>query len=134
MPRTRTRAAPLHWRLSVLAASGLLPLAFMVALALGYLLRENQQATQQSALALSRALATAIDAELRSTTAVLRAISENDELQTGRFEAFYHAAAKVAAQQGWLAAQLSDAHGHTVFRTDVSYGTATRPADPESIA
>jgi signal transduction histidine kinase/ActR/RegA family two-component response regulator len=132
--RPRVRTGTLKSRLFVLAASGLLPLAIMVALALGYLLRERQQTTQQSALALSRALAIATDAELRSTAAVLRAVAENDELQGGRFEAFYHAAARVAHQQGWRGIVLSDATGRALFRTAMPYGHAdANPIDPESI-
>ena len=45
--------APLSARLVVLAASGLLPLAIVVALALAYLSGERQLATQRSAVALS---------------------------------------------------------------------------------
>jgi signal transduction histidine kinase/CheY-like chemotaxis protein len=131
----RVGTGTLKSRLFVLAASGLLPLAIMVALALGYLLRDRQASAQQSALALSRALAIAIDAEQRSTGSVLRAVAENDELQNGRFEAFYHAAVRVAHQQGWRAMVLSDAGGRAVFRTSAPYGRATpTPIDPESIA
>jgi signal transduction histidine kinase len=127
--------AALKSRLFVLAASGLVPLVIMVALALGYVLRERQETAQQSALALSRALAIAIDAELRSTAAVLRAVSENDELKAGRFEAFYHAAVRVAAQQHWRSIVLNEPDGHAVFRTTLPYGRAEpQPLDPESVA
>jgi signal transduction histidine kinase/ActR/RegA family two-component response regulator len=134
-PSEPTHPAALRSRLFVLAASGLVPLVIMVALALGYVLRERQATAQQSALALSRALAIAIDAELRSTAAVLRAVSENDELKGGRFEAFYHAAVRVAAQQHWRAIVLNQPDGQAVFRTSLPYGRAEpRPIDPESVA
>jgi signal transduction histidine kinase/ActR/RegA family two-component response regulator len=133
--RASGRPAALKSRLFVLAASGLVPLVLMVALALGYVLRERQATAQQSALALSRALAIAIDAELRSTAAVLRAVSENDELKAGRFEASYHAAVRVAAQQRWRSIVLSEPDGRAVFRTSLPYGRAEpQPIDPESIA
>jgi signal transduction histidine kinase len=132
----RVPAGPLKWRLFVLAASGLVPLVIMVALAMGYVLRERQAVAQQSALAVSRALAIAIDAELRSTAAVLSAISQNDDLQARRFAAFYHAAARVAGQQGWRSIVLSDASGHALFRTSKPYGRVDdrRVIDIESIA
>ena len=126
--------APLKSRLFVLAASGLVPLAIMVVLAVGYLVQERQEATQRSALALSRALATAIDAELRSTAAVLRAVSENEELQAGQWQAFYQVARKVAGQQGWRSMVLADARGRVIFRTAVPFGQADpNPVDPESM-
>jgi signal transduction histidine kinase/ActR/RegA family two-component response regulator len=131
----RVRAGSLKSRLFVLAASGLLPLVIMIAFAIGYLVRERQAVTQQSALALSRALAIAIDAELRSTASVLAAVAENDELQAGRFDIFYNAAARVAHQQGWQAIVLSDASGRALFRTTQPYGHVdARPIEPESIA
>jgi signal transduction histidine kinase/ActR/RegA family two-component response regulator len=131
--RERT-TAPLKSRLFVLAASGLVPLAIMVVLAVGYLVQERQEATQRSALALSRALATALDAELRSTAAVLRAVSENEELQAGKWQAFYHVATKVAGQQGWRSMVLTDARGRVVFRTGVPFGQVDpNPIDPESV-
>jgi signal transduction histidine kinase/ActR/RegA family two-component response regulator len=130
----RIRATPLKARLFVLAASGLVPLVIMVALALGYVLRERQSTAQQSALALSRALAIATDAELRSTAAVLSAVAENDELKAGRFDAFYRAALRIAAQHRWQAIVLNEANGHAVFRTSMPFGRADpQPIDPESI-
>ena len=122
-------------RLVVLAASGLLPLAIVVALALAYLSGERQQATQRSALALSRALATAVDAELRSTVAVLRALSQDEALQRGDLERFHRSSARVAVQQGWRSVVLADGTGRAVLRTRAPFGAADpRPVDPESMA
>jgi signal transduction histidine kinase len=134
-PGHRTKPVMLRWRLFVLAASGLVPLAIMVAIALAYLIRDRQEATQRSALALSRALATAVDAELRSTVAVLRALSQNDDLQRGGLQHFFDASAKVAQQQGWRSVVLADGGGRAVFRTRLPFGAADpRPVDPESMA
>lgn len=134
-PVSPVAARQLKWRLFLLAASGLLPLAIMVALALAYLVHERQQATQRSAMALSRALATAVDAELQATVAVLRTLSQDDELRQGQFEAFYRTAERVARQQGWRSAVLLDPQGRAIFRTLVPFGSADpRPVEPESIA
>jgi signal transduction histidine kinase/CheY-like chemotaxis protein len=127
--------APLSARLVVLAASGLLPLAIVVALALAYLSGERQLATQRSALALSRALATAVDAELRSTVAVLRALSQDEALQRGDLERFYRSSVRVAVQQGWRSVVLADDTGRAILRSRQPFGAADpRPVDPESMA
>ena len=85
----RPVSGPLKSRLFLLAASGLVPLVIMIALALGFLIDQRQRATQRSAQELSRALATAVDAELRSTVSLLRTLAGNDELAAGRLEQFY---------------------------------------------
>jgi len=125
----------LRWRLFVLAASGLLPLALMVVLALGYLVYERQEATQRSALALSRALATAVDAELSSTIDVLRTLAQSDELRLAEYEAFYRTSARVARQQGWRSVVLLDEQGRVLFRTTQPFGSPGSGAvEPESVA
>ena len=134
-PVAPAAARQLRWRLFLLAASGLLPLAIMVALALAYLVHERQQATQRSAMALSRALATAVDAELHATIAVLRTVGQSDELRLGEFEAFYRTAARVARQEGWRALVLVDEQGRVLFRTTRPFGAPDAgPVEPESIA
>ena len=127
-------ARQLKWRLFLLAASGLLPLAIMVTAALAYLVHERQQATQRSAMALSRALATAVDAELHATIAVLRTLGQSDELRLAQLEAFYRTAARVARQEGWRALVLVNQQGRVVFRTTRPFGAEdAAPVEPESI-
>ncbi|HWI80781.1 hybrid sensor histidine kinase/response regulator [Ramlibacter sp.] len=134
-PPPAARPAQLRSRLFVLAASGLLPLALMAGIALASLVEDRQAATQHSALTLSRALATAVDADLRATVAVLGTLSQNEDLQDGQFERFYRVARRVAVQQGWRAIVLSDAKGQVVVRTAAPFGHADRrPVEPESIA
>lgn len=131
-PRT---SGPLKSRLFLLAASGLVPLAIMIALALGFLIHQRQQTTQRSAQELSRALATAADAELRSTVSLLRVLSDNEDLAAGRLEQFHASAARLARQQGWRGFVLADDTGQALFRTTAPFGTAEpHPVDPESMA
>jgi signal transduction histidine kinase len=134
-PASPAAAGQLKWRLFLLAASGLLPLAIMVALALAYLVHERQQATQRSAMALSRALATAVDAELHAAIAVLRTLGQSDELRLAEFEAFYRTAARVARQEGWRAVVLLNERKEVVFRTTQPFGADDAgPVEPESVA
>jgi len=125
----------LRWRLFVLAASGLVPLALMVGLALAYLVHEREHATQRSAMALSRALATAVDADLNSTISVLRTLAQSDELRLAEYEAFYRTAARVARLQGWRSAVLLDENAQVVFRTSRPFSSPpSGSVEPESVA
>ncbi len=134
-PPVSPAARQLKWRLFLLAASGLLPLAIMVAAALAYLVHERQQATQRSALALARALATTLDAELHSTIAVLRTVGQSDELRLAQYEAFWRTASRIARQEGWRAMVLANARGQVIFRTTRPFGGVDPgPVEPESIA
>ncbi|HEY0887264.1 MAG TPA: ATP-binding protein [Ramlibacter sp.] len=134
-PVSPAAARQLKWRLFLLAASGLLPLAIMVALALAYLVYERQQATQRSAMALSRALASAVDAELHAAIAALRTLGQSDELRLAEFEAFYRMASRVARQEGWRALVLVNQQGRVVFRTTRPFGSEDPgPVEPESLA
>lgn len=126
----------LRTRLLLLAASGLLPLALMLAVGISYLVQQRGAEAQRAALDLSRALATAVDAELDSVAAVLETLGVSDELERADFRAFYDAARRVARQRGWRQVVLSDGEGRILMRTGEPYGTtvAATPVDPASLA
>jgi hypothetical protein len=106
----------------------------MVGLSLAYLFEERQADTQKSALELSRALGTAIDGELRSTLDLLRALSQNDALQSGDLMVFHKSASSLAQQQGWRTVELIDAQGGVRYRSLVpEAGITAQPVDPESL-
>ena len=69
------RAVPLRRRLLLLAAGAVLPLALMTGVALQALLQQQQAQIEQSSLDLSRALATAVDTELRLTISTLQTLA-----------------------------------------------------------
>ena len=62
-------------RLLLLAAVAILPLALMSGIALQALLEQQRQQTEQSSLDLARALATAVDTELRLTVSALQSLA-----------------------------------------------------------
>ena len=70
-----TRPVPLRSRLLLLAAVAILPLALMSGIALRALLDQQRQQTEQSSLDLARALATAVDTELRLTISALQSLA-----------------------------------------------------------
>jgi signal transduction histidine kinase/CheY-like chemotaxis protein len=132
---------PLRFRLFLLAASGLVPLALVLLLSSAYLAQERRTETQQAALELSRALATAVDAELRSTVALLENFAivthlpdlEAEDLLGNRFAPL---AARVTHRQGWRLVVVANADGEVVARAgDTTRSRSERsPVDPQSMA
>jgi signal transduction histidine kinase/ActR/RegA family two-component response regulator len=128
------RARPLRLRLLLLAASGLVPLVLVLAWGLNYLVEDRRIQAERSALELSRALATAVDAELRSITAVLVNMGNSDELERADLRGFQLTARRTVDQLGWRYVALSDAEGRVLLRTNEVFGTSNpAPVEPNSI-
>ena len=130
---------PLRFRLFMLAASGLVPFALVLLLASAYLAQERRTETQQSAIELSRALATAVDAELRSTIALLENLAIAAELQ--RLEpqqlggaAFQPLASRVLEGQQWRTIVVANPLGEIVMRVGDGVGPARTDIEPQSLA
>jgi signal transduction histidine kinase/ActR/RegA family two-component response regulator len=133
-PRTAARAGPLRTRLLLLAASGLVPLALVLAWGINHLIEERSSATERSVLELSRALATAVDAEQRSVIALLNQVTTSDDLERADLRAFYFTARRTAEQFGWRQISLADPEGRTLLRTNQPFGEASPQAvEPESL-
>ena len=132
---SRARARPLRMRLLLLAAIGLLPLVIVLAWGLDYLIQDRHVDSERTVLDLSRALATAVDAELRSVVALLNHMSISDELERGDLRGFQLAAMRTARQMGWLNVVLSDSEGRVLLRTNEPYGTSDpEPVETKSLA
>jgi len=133
--RSRAAAEPLRLRLLLLAASGLVPLLVVLAWGINYLVEDRRMEAERSVLELSRALATAVDAELRSVITLLEHMGTSDELERADLRAFHQSAGRTAEQLGWRQVVLGDADGHVLLRTIVPYGTPNpAPYDPKSLA
>jgi len=124
----------LRFRLFLLAASGLLPLAIVAGVVLTYLSAERQRDARDTALAVSRALATAVDAELRATVSVLQGLALSDELAPARLRDFHALARRVAEGQGWRAVILADGSGRILLGTSTDADAPdAQPVDPASM-
>ena len=125
----------LRFRLFLLAASGLLPLAVVAGVVLAYLTGERQRDAQQTALAVSRALASTVDAELRATVSVLQGLSLANELERGNLPAVPARAGRVAARAGWRSVILADDEGRVLLVSSLPIGSAATfaPVDPDSL-
>jgi signal transduction histidine kinase len=87
-------------------------------------------------LALSRALASAVDSELETTVENVRALAKSPALASGDIAAFYQIARKTAlAQNDWRSVILTDARGRPLFKTALPFGASTPGVvDPASLA
>jgi len=128
----------LRFRLFLLAASGLAPLALVLSLASAYLAQERRTETQRSALELSRALATALDAELGSTISLLENLAISSDLQSvapARLatEDFSRLAQRMAQSQKWLMIVVADDRGEVVAREGQVAALAGDTVDAQSL-
>lgn len=121
-------------RLLLLAASGLLPLVIVLAWGIDHLVQEQRATAERSSLELSRALATAIDAEVRSIQSLLEHMGTSDELERADLRAFHLTARRTAQQLGWRQISLADGEGHILFRSSQPFDSSEPPpSDPESL-
>ncbi|MEJ6023963.1 hybrid sensor histidine kinase/response regulator [Ramlibacter sp. PS4R-6] len=133
-PVSRGTTGPLRMRLLLLAASGLVPLVMVLAWGVSHLYDEQRNSAQRSALEISRALATAVEAEVRSITALLDQMSTSDELERADLRAFHLSTRRSAQQLGWRQVVLADAEGHLLFRSNQPFDRFDpQPVDPDSL-
>jgi signal transduction histidine kinase/CheY-like chemotaxis protein len=118
---------PLRLRLFMLAASGLLPLVIAAVLGTAYLIHDRREAAQRSALELSRALATAVDSELKSAIGVLQTLSVSDNLAASRLSQFQEQAQRITKQQGWRNIMLSDSGARMLMTSNRPLGEPIPP-------
>ena len=133
------RRAALRWRLLLLAAVAILPLALMAGIALQALVATQRLQNDQSSLDLTRALATAVDNELRLTSSALQALAAAEPIAGAGavdVESFSRLGDRVlAARPEWRALLLTTPDGRTLFNSPVRSSAPLPPlTDPESFA
>ena len=133
---THTRA-PVRLRhlLVLLTAIGFLPLILIGAWGVKTTADYQRRELERSMLDLSRALSSAVDAELDGWVATLRTMSRTSALANGDMRAFYDfAKEQVQTQPDWSSVVLTDATGAVVFKTVLPYGSQDgRVVDPDSL-
>ena len=132
------RSKPLRFRLFLLAACGLVPLALVLLFSVAWIAQQRETETQRSALILSRALSIAIDAELQSTIALLQNLATATQLETREpaelgSGPFAPLAQRLATQQGWRNATVADATGTVAMRAIEAPESAAGPVEPASL-
>ena len=131
-------AVPLRRRLLLLAAVAILPLALMSGVALQALLEQQRRQSEQSSLDLARALATAVDTELRLTVSALQTLALTNPISTAEetdLATAYESARRVlASRPEWRAILLATPAGVPLFNTGTPLGTPVqRLADVGSL-
>jgi signal transduction histidine kinase len=118
------RSVPLRNRLFLLAAAGVLPLALLSGIGLYVLYRQQVAQVERTGVEVARALATAVDAELRRSFAALDVLASATSLDRDDVKTFDDRARRTLDRQPqWAAIMLSDADGNTLTHTGYPPGT-----------
>ncbi|QSI33291.1 response regulator [Variovorax sp. RKNM96] len=133
------RAPNLSARLLLVASAALLPLAVVCGFALDGLLKAQRDQIQTTTLGVARALATAVDGELRLTVAALEALALTEPLgaseETGLVDAMLLAKALRASHADWRGVLLLAPDGKVLFSTEGAVtGSGAQAMEPESLA
>jgi signal transduction histidine kinase/ActR/RegA family two-component response regulator len=134
-PLKPTLSIPLLHRLLLLALAAILPLMVMAGFGLYALVQQQRRQLQRVGLELARALATAVDAELRSTVAVLDSLATSPTLDRDDLPAFHVRAERVLTTQvNWAAVMLASPSGKRLVDTRFKRGVDLPPiAERETI-
>ncbi|CAG1017259.1 two-component system, NarL family, sensor histidine kinase BarA [Burkholderiaceae bacterium] len=119
------RKVGLRRRLILLAAAGILPLAVMSGFGLAALVQQQREQTERASLDITRALTTAVDAELRSSMAVLESLATAAPLDNNDADGFHRVAQRiVTTRPQWRAVILHEPDGKVAAHTGYPIGRA----------
>ncbi|MCM5678147.1 ATP-binding protein [Schlegelella sp. S2-27] len=122
------RNVSLRRRLLVLAAAGILPLALMSGLGLLALAQQQREQAGRAGLSLTRAMATAVDAELRRSASVLASLATSQPLDVADTAGFLELARRVQqTQPEWLSVILANRSGQALANTGFAPGAPLPP-------
>ena len=118
-------SVPLRRRLLLLAGVGIVPLAIMSGIGLYALAQQQRVQAQRVGLELARAVATAVDAELRSSISVLESLATTPTLDHGDLAGFRKRAGRILeTQPQWAGVTLADLAGSRLVDTRFRSGAA----------
>jgi signal transduction histidine kinase len=119
------RIQPLRRRLFLLAAAGIVPLAATAGIALLALAAEQKAQAERAGIDVTRALATAIDAELHRSVSALQALAQSPALDDGDARGFHEVMRRVHAQRpDWVTVTLADRSGQQLANAAQPFGGA----------
>jgi len=126
---------PLRRRLFLLAAAGIVPLAAGAGIALLGLAAEQKAQAERAGIEVTRALATAVDAELYRSVAALESLAQGPALDTGDLKRFHEVMRRLhAGRPDWVTVTLADPAGQQLANSNQPYGAALPSVvDPESL-
>ena len=113
----------LRSHLFVLAVSAVLPIVVFSAVISTILVERERDTFRRSAMERTRALMTAVDAELRGSMSTLLALASSRNLESADLAAFHAEASRVlASQPTWLNVSLALPSGQQVLNTGRAFG------------
>ena len=119
---------PLRRRLFLLAAAGIVPLIIMSGIGLYALAQQQRVQAERIGLELARALATAVDAELRNSISVVQSLATSLALDRNDLSGFQERAQRVLeTQPNWAAVFLADPSGQRLVDTRFRHGAVLPP-------
>ncbi|HKY07611.1 MAG TPA: hypothetical protein VJQ55_05195 [Candidatus Binatia bacterium] len=119
------RPDSLRSHLVLLVVVAFVPLLAFAVLMVILSARNEREVFQRGATERTRALLTAVDAELRSSMSTLEALSSSRYLDSGDLAGFYDEATRVLkTQPGWLTINLAEPSGQQVINLLRSPGAA----------
>ena len=132
-------AVSLRSRLLLLAAVAIVPLALMSGIALQALLEQQREQTEQSSLDLTRALATAVDTELRLTISALQTLAATEPFASAgpvdTDELRRLAQRVMTTHPEWRVLLLAEPGGRVIFDANRPAGEAAAPVvESDSLA
>ncbi len=125
---TRT---PLRTQLLLIAVAAILPLAGLSAIGLSLIFEQQRTVGQHRAQEMTRALASAVDAELKRSIAALQILAASTELDDFDFAQYLPLARRaLQSQPSWRSLIIAETNGRQVVHTDFPPG-AVIPPNPE---
>jgi signal transduction histidine kinase/ActR/RegA family two-component response regulator len=125
---------PLRRRLYLLAAAAIVPLALMSGASVLLLVQQQRHQAERAALDLTRAMMTAVDADLQRSVSALDVLATSAALDAGNLPEFQRSSERaVATQPGWMLVNLVDPSGRMLLNTGVpAEGEMPQLAERES--
>lgn len=122
------RRVPLRRQLFLIAVAGILPLAILAGAGLQLVFEQQREAEQRRALEITRALATAVDTELKRSQSALEVLASAIVLDAGNLEGFHTFARRaVESQASWRSVVLADLTARPLVDTAFPMGAPLPP-------
>ena len=117
------RRVPLRRQLFLIAVAGILPLAILAGAGLHLVFEQQREAEQRRALEITRALATAVDTELKRSQSALQILASAIVLDAADLESFHTVARRaIQSQATWRSVILADTSARPLVDTAFPMG------------
>ncbi len=126
---------PLSRRLLLLAIAAIVPLAATSGMALLALSQQQKAQAERAGIEITRALSTAVDAELARSVSVLQGLAVSPSLDADDLRRYHEVMRRaLATRADWVTMTLADPQGQQLLNARVPYGEKLGPvADPPSL-